>query len=251
VSQAEQALWEARIAALERDAGEILLQAAAGLVETGAGPGGLRAEARRILGEAALRSGDALAAVTHFAAMAELSGRARQVYALLRQAEAARVAGALDQALAAAERALQLAPEQVETSRILARLMLAAGRPAVALRHLRRAQAVLPDDPGLLEIEAACLLRSGQAEPAESLLAPLRLRAEEDATVAYRLAWVRSMGGDQQASLRWLERALALAGPERVLRWLQRAPDLAPLLAVPAWQGLLDSVRSKRAPAAP
>ena len=106
------------------------------------------ADALQRLGEVAMRLGDALAARDAFRAAAERPWRPRFVPVHARSwGEAALAAGLADEAALAFGRALELAPNDVETRIRRADALAIAGRRAEATEEARRALDQAPSDP--------------------------------------------------------------------------------------------------------
>ncbi|CAO3421257.1 tetratricopeptide repeat protein [Azospirillum doebereinerae] len=138
-------------------------------------------------------------------------------------AEALRLAGSLNDAIAAYR---ELSGERADSAIVRlghARALSVAGRPAEALAEYREAVALRPDDAEAALELAEALTGSGDALAAVELLQPLSRRAPDDAGLHHAVgrAWI------------------ALREPEKALTALRRARDLdaedrlgaAPLIA--------------------
>lgn len=148
-----------------------------------------------------------------------------------------------EQALVAARRWLELAPDAVEAHSIAARLYLRRGEPAPATDHLERVVELTEDgvEAGLREA-AALATRSSNAEAALASMRRLQEHHPDHAVTHYAIGRIAASLDDRETALSALERALEIDpahSEARVLRarlWLQAGEE----------QRALDDLRAAR-----
>ena len=111
------------------------------------------------------------------------------------------VAGQPDQALAALDRSLEIAPEQDFASALKAHVFLAQGRPADALAAAERSTA----EWQRLELKSAAHYRLGQAQLSQQELQ--QLIAGYAHSAAFQIAEAYALRGNSDRAFEWLERA--------------------------------------------
>jgi tetratricopeptide (TPR) repeat protein len=79
----------------------------------------------------------------------------------------------ITRARSAAEKAVKLAPDDIQVHRLLADLLFAQAQWGSAVPHYERAYKVTPDDPSLCLRLGTCLVETGDYQRAQDLLTPL------------------------------------------------------------------------------
>lgn len=122
----------------------------------------------------------------------------------------------------------------------LAFVLLATGRPAEALSHMRRIELLLdvPAWPGLL---AMSLAESGDTESASSVLRRLLEVHQSNHVQPLQLALAFNACGDQEAAIQQLERACDECDP--FLIWIERLPIFDPLRGHPRFTILVKNIK--------
>jgi TolB-like protein len=119
------------------------------------------------------------------------------------------IAGRRDESIVELRDALALDPLFPRTRRELARQLLAAGHRDEALAEARKLVATAPDDVQALATLGLCLGANSQTDEARALLAQLDDRSKTRFVSAYERARVTAGLGDREATLRYLEQAVA------------------------------------------
>ncbi|MEL7061431.1 MAG: tetratricopeptide repeat protein [Acidobacteriota bacterium] len=144
-------------------------------------------------GQAALVAGDAGTAAERFTAAAALDPSSAAAH--LGLAEAERLRGALYEALAAARRAQQAAPEPIEPSIAVASLQVELGAVRDALETLEAIRSRAPDDARAYLLSALVLRDAEQLEAATELLHQAEARGVGGAPLASELGLLLLAGG--------------------------------------------------------
>jgi len=115
--------------------------------------------------------------------------------------------------------------------------LLEDDRPRAALRSVRRALQLSPEEPLVIATLALAQARAGEHEDAARLLEWLRAREDRHHTPSYEIAKAHLAMGDASQALEWLERALDERSPSMV--FLAVDPHLDPLRGDPAFADLV------------
>ncbi|MGQ9590974.1 MAG: tetratricopeptide repeat protein [Planctomycetota bacterium] len=130
-----------------------------------------RAEPALVLAGALLRAGQPAEARKLAAALLGKHGSSPKTFAAASRVsgEAARVEGGLEECIAHLSRALEMEPRDPVLRERLGILLLEAGRPAVAVQHLRGAREIGGDRPYALNALAYYHYQRGEIQPAKDL----------------------------------------------------------------------------------
>lgn len=130
-----------------------------------------RAEPALVLADALLRTGKAAEARTLAAAVLGKHGSSPRTFAASSRisGEAARVEGNLKESIAHCSRALEMEPREAVLHERVGILLLEAGRPAIAVQHLRAAREIGGDRPHTLNALAYYHYQRGEIQPAKDL----------------------------------------------------------------------------------
>jgi predicted O-linked N-acetylglucosamine transferase (SPINDLY family) len=145
-------------------------------------------------GEAALRQGDAAAALAQF--RLALARSANDVRALIGCGIACGQAGDLEQASRYLERAAALAPQAAVVHANLAKLALEKGDWTAAEQAARRAIALVPDDPVAHDNLIVALKRQGRWEDAQAALDAALAVCPKPGSLFFTLGEFRQRRGD-------------------------------------------------------
>ena len=186
----------------------------------------------------------AIGYLAYLGAANEMSGLADRFIALdplnplayRRKAEVLYVLGRYPDALAAAKKALQLAPNGSNAHIWAANSLLLMGRPQDALAEFR---AMPAGDPFRLTGEAIAAARSGDTSTAESKVE--QLKREGGATASYQYAQIRSQLG--QKDLAFAELNNAVAAKDGGLIYLKMDRFLDPLRSDARYTALVQRLR--------
>jgi tetratricopeptide (TPR) repeat protein len=131
------------------------------------------------------------------------------------------LAGRVEEAIGALERALQKEPAYWPAHRLMVALFLSGDREK-GEKHLKAALEVAPEEPSLLELQAAVQLQSGQAREAAALLRGVaRRRPSEHGLLLLYQALVLGEERSEAAAVR--KQLLAMAkDPRELARALER-----------------------------
>jgi serine/threonine-protein kinase len=142
-----------------------------------------------------------------------------------------------DEAIRALEAALALDPDSTSARYFIARCLVQLGRHEDAAAAFALARALAPHDLNLQGAEAYARAVAGRRAEAAVTLADLAALAGRGLPLASQVAGLHAALGDPQAALRWLERAAEAR--ETPLLWLQVDPRFDPLRAEPRFRDLV------------
>ncbi len=145
-----------------------------------------------------------------------------------------------DEAIAAFEETLELAPGFGPAHVMLGRVYVAKGMPDRAVEELKRAQALLGPRPDVTTPYAWALARSGRRREALATLDELRRISKPRDPAPFRIAMVHIGLGETDRAFEWLQKALEARDWQMTL--LKIEPTFDGLRSDPRFAALLERV---------
>lgn len=143
-----------------------------------------------------------------------------------------------DAAIAACETALEVAPDFGPAHWCISLPYTQLGRHDEAIAALRKAAAAMRQSPWVLMLLGGALARAGLASEAEQVTADLRQRAAQGFIPALCFGWIHLWLGEQDKAYEWLDRAFS---ERNAMAWFFAGwPGLEWMRAEPRWNALLE-----------